>query len=510
LTHSQLRLQLLAAMGLAGCATHPAELEGSRAPVDVSDPAAMERVSVDRVARPVLEVDDVSWQSDRLGVFTITGVEPNSDVWINHGDGTAPLCLSRWDGDCVETVYPSTLLEGVRADAAGVAVITEPVPDYPDGGELVYQAVARSPSDVITVSEPVVGTVSNPVRACGEWTEVDPDDLFMFNRTTRYVCTDAPVCDPTLSPWQAKAAWGDALAAGALQPQWNINAFCLEETFTDRCCYSMFATSYYGGGAAGRPFSVAGGARAADLVATAGWCDELALPCEAAGVTPAQRARLAAYWIKLGRDEHASIASFSRFNLELLALGAPSDLLAASTRAIGDEIRHARIAWGVAAAWTGDAVGAGPIELAGALERSSDPAAVLEAAIREGCLNETISAAQARAAAEGAVDPALRAALTTVAEDEARHAELSWAFVRWMLVRHPELRELAARTFDAWSPGPAPAADPDRAALLAWGMTTDDLNHEVAVQVTRDVVVPCADALLGRDRHVDDTAANWA
>lgn len=500
MTHSQLRLQLLAAMGLAGCATDPAELADARAPVDVSDPAAMERVSVDRVTRPVLEVDDVSWQSDRLGVFTITGVEPGSDVWINHGDGTAPLCLSRWDGACVDTVYPSTLLEGVRADAAGVAVITEPVPDYPDGTDLVYQAVARSPSDVITVSEPVVGTVSNPVRACGEWTEVDPDDLFMFNRTTRYVCTDALVCDPTLSPWQAKAAWGDALAAGALQPQWNVNALCLEDSFTDRCCYAMFATSYYGGGYAGRPFSVGGAARVADPVAAAGWCEDLAIRCDPAAVTPAQRARLAAYWTTLGRDEHASIASFSRFNLELLALGAPSDLLAASTRAISDEIRHARVAWGLAAAWSGDAVGAGPISLDGALDRSSDPAAVLLAAIREGCLNETVSAAQARAAAEGAVDPALRAALTAVADDEARHAELSWSFVRWMLDRHPELRGLAARTFEAWSPGPAPAADPDRAALLAWGMTTDDLAHEIAVQVAREVVGPCAAALFGRER----------
>ena len=42
------------------------------------------------------------------------------------------------------------------------------------------------------------------------------------------------------------------------------------------------------------------------------------------------RARLAREWAHIGALEHASVASFARFTLQLMALGAPADLLAES------------------------------------------------------------------------------------------------------------------------------------------------------------------------------------
>ncbi len=44
--------------------------------------------------------------------------------------------------------------------------------------------------------------------------------------------------------------------------------------------------------------------------------------------------------LRMAREEHASIATFSRLNLELLSLGAPIQLLSTSTRAIAEEIHH--------------------------------------------------------------------------------------------------------------------------------------------------------------------------
>jgi hypothetical protein len=485
--HRSLRTNILAAMGLAACAPEPLSS------AELADPAMLERLSVDRTSPLTLEVDDVAWQSDRLGVFTVTGAEPGALVWVMHAASTAPLCLPRWGGECLELAWGAGVLDVVTADAAGEAVLMEPIPDYTDGGTLVFQAGSVGPGDVLKYSPPTPGVASNPTRGCGEFPEVDPDQFVYSAFTVRYVCTDTPLNLLGVPTAQAETVFAQALGLTSLAGNWLVTASCLEPTFTDRSCYTMWLRSDTGyGGGIGRPFEVAGQWRAAAAASVAGW----STPAAAGDVPEALRGRLAAYWTELGRAEHASVASFSRFNLELLALGAPAELLAASTRALGDEIRHAQLAWGLAAAWHGHPVGPGPLDPTGALDRSTDPAAVLVAAIVEGCVGETVSAAQARAAADGARDPALRATLTVIADDEARHAELSWAFVRWMLDRYPELRPLAARTFAGWSVGPKPDPDADADALLAFGMMTPALNHRVARDVARVVVAPCAAALL--------------
>ena len=138
--------------------------------------------------------------------------------------------------------------------------------------------------------------------------------------------------------------------------------------------------------------------------------------------------------------------------------------------------------------------------IAGALERSSEPAHILVGAILEGCINETISAVHARQAAHnvarGAHDPALAAAMGVVADDEQRHAELSWSFVRWLLSVRPELRLIAAATFDSYQLPPAPVtAEED---LSRFGLLSRADEHAIASEILARVVRPCADALLQR------------
>ena len=52
-------------------------------------------------------------------------------------------------------------------------------------------------------------------------------------------------------------------------------------------------------------------------------------------------------WLAAALAEHASVASFSKFALELLAVGAPASLLQRAHQAALDEIRHAQLSFDV-------------------------------------------------------------------------------------------------------------------------------------------------------------------
>ena len=60
-------------------------------------------------------------------------------------------------------------------------------------------------------------------------------------------------------------------------------------------------------------------------------------------MAPEVRLALVARWRSNGLAEHASVASFSRHSLQLLALAAPADLVEASHRAAIDEVAHAKV-----------------------------------------------------------------------------------------------------------------------------------------------------------------------
>ncbi len=491
-----LRARILASLGLAPVlALAACDAELPDAAVEVSPTSELSRLSG---PTPTLTLAVDTAEANRLATFTVSGAAPGAEVTVGWGVSVTQACPPSLAGACIDIAASATALEVGIADATGTVVLQEPVPNLADGSPIVIQAKAVL-NGVVDVSPVAEGVVDHPVRACPEVPEVDPDDGLRDGRR-RLVCSEPVNGACTAMPmtsWTAEGLYADAIGQ-SLAARWLVTASCEETSIVDACCYVMTTTDTGGGGGgyAGRPFEVAGRPRHAACGTGEGWAEGLRFAVD--GLSDRLRGRLLAYWSKLAVDEHASVASFSRFNLELVALGAPSELLASSTRAIGDEIRHARVSFGIASVFAGAPVGPGRIAMDGALDRSGDPEAVLVAAILEGCVNETISAAQARAAAEGTDDPELRTLLVTIAADESRHAELSWAFVRWMLATRPELRDAAARAFDGFALGAAPAADPDREALAAFGMPTDDALHAVAVQVLSHVVRPCADLLLGR------------
>jgi hypothetical protein len=223
------------------------------------------------------------------------------------------------------------------------------------------------------------------------------------------------------------------------------------DSSTNQCCYMIIPVDDTSCGV-GRPFLVAARALHATAVAGPAWH---ARESESEGSAPAVadlaadvRAELARAWTNDALLEHASVASFGRFALELLAVGAPPDLVEAAHRAALDEIRHARLCFALAGAYAGAPIAPSAFPFGGAIEVSSDLAVVAANTAREGCIGETLAAVQAAEQLGQATDPAVRAALAIIAADEARHAELAWRAVAWAVATGgAPVRDAVAQVF---------------------------------------------------------------
>ena len=58
-------------------------------------------------------------------------------------------------------------------------------------------------------------------------------------------------------------------------------------------------------------------------------------------------------WLQQAEAEHASIASFARHTLQLMSIGASSELISRSQQASIDEIEHAKMCYGFASKFIG-------------------------------------------------------------------------------------------------------------------------------------------------------------
>jgi hypothetical protein len=226
----------------------------------------------------------------------------------------------------------------------------------------------------------------------------------------------------------------------------------------------------------GRPFLVQAQARLAPVQEGGAWSNGADAAPSVHHLSAAERAEQAEHWARLGQMEHASIAAFARFSLQLLALGAPPELVDACTRALADETAHTSLCFRIASTYAGRALGPGPLNISGSLELTS-LADIVDLVIAEGCFGETSAALQALEAAATAGDPVIRAAYTRIAVDEERHAELAFRFVLWALGRDPIVVSERLRAVLRQSPP---------AHVLAWNVTLPCLNALLARSVTSD------------------------
>jgi hypothetical protein len=250
----------------------------------------------------------------------------------------------------------------------------------------------------------------------------------------------------------------------------------------------------------GRPFLVDGATRSAAAVLRADFSHRLHPAAKALSAT--DRDALAQYWTQVGLMEHASVAAFARFTLELLSFGAPADLVAASNAALADELEHARLAFGLAGAYRGERVGPGPLSIDRALTNASFVDAV-RTAFLEACVGETIAAVEAREARHWAQDGAVRGALDRIAADEMRHAALGYRFIGWALeTSAPEvaaaLRAMILRELSlAVESSRVVAFEYEASALTEHGLLPEAARAASRVLALADVVVPAVNALLG-------------
>jgi hypothetical protein len=129
--------------------------------------------------------------------------------------------------------------------------------------------------------------------------------------------------------------------------------------------------------------------------------------------------------------EHASVAMFSYFSLQLLAIGAPPSLIEDAHRAALDEIKHAELCFSLATTYAWHTIGPRRLPIDEGALTGCDLQSVAVGTVEKGCVWETIAALEAEAAAALAHDHAVRAVQLRISEDESRHADLAWRFVRW-------------------------------------------------------------------------------
>jgi hypothetical protein len=198
------------------------------------------------------------------------------------------------------------------------------------------------------------------------------------------------------------------------------------------------------------------------------------------------RDALAAQWRENGRTEHASVAAFARLTLDLMALGAPPELVADANRDALDEIRHAELCFGLARAIDGrvQSPGAFPEAARARTLSRSRTLALAQLAVDsfvDGALHEGVSARIIAKLARRCEAPAIQAILKEIAADEGRHARHGWDVVRWCLA---EGGESVARALEGAlqalpktmsSPMPEEARD---GRWERWGIMGEELEAE--------------------------------
>jgi len=465
---------LFAALGMGfGCGDD--DLSIKACPVDPvrhvcsgSAPAGPMQVGFERCANGAVH---------RAAVTTCTSRVPRAEIMIPPDAGGPPVYECKNDLDCGTgnycEVHPkfgtSRCVQGCTADAeCGTGAICR----CGDPTGSCVKAFCTSDADCTGGLLCTEFTTSDLLSGC-------PIRALACGGTERDSCSSDADCSSCLAPSDPPATCG-------------ISSEGSRACVLIRCAF------------VGRPFLVADVERTARGAEQSGWAERKTV--DSLPPPGAARQHLADAWKDMALMEHASIAAFARFTLQLLSLGAPAELVEGSNRAQADETHHATTCFAVASAFAGHAVGPGPLCIDGALDPASRVDIVINV-VREGCVGETVAALHAAEAAEHAVDPAMRRILASIAQDELAHAELAWRFVRWALsfgygdVRDALVSEVQALRNTSQQSDPTdcgPTAD--ERALLEGGVLPRFLRQRLRTQAIAEIILPCAERLLEEAR----------
>jgi hypothetical protein len=154
----------------------------------------------------------------------------------------------------------------------------------------------------------------------------------------------------------------------------------------------------------------------------------------AASLAPAERARLAATWMRRSEAEYLAISTFSVLAIDLVAAMAPADVISLCLRAGIDEIRHAEMCVRMAQIYSGEQKLPPP----GMSSLPDDPDRpklhqALANTMLVSCVSETYATTVLSATRDLTVDPTAQAVLTSIYSDEVMHARLGWSYLRYAI-----------------------------------------------------------------------------
>ena len=147
---------------------------------------------------------------------------------------------------------------------------------------------------------------------------------------------------------------------------------------------------------------------------------------EAPGVPPIDLGRAFA---EIAELEWTSVTAFERLARALAHHGAPEELVSRAARFAHDERRHTSLITELAHAHGGTP----DLRAPSGHETTPSLRSLAEENAAEGCVRETLGALVAQVQALRSSSASVREVFGAVAEDEARHAELSWDLHAWFL-----------------------------------------------------------------------------
>jgi hypothetical protein len=239
----------------------------------------------------------------------------------------------------------------------------------------------------------------------------------------------------------------------------------------------------------------------------------------AASLAPAERARLAATWMRRSEAEYLAISTFSVLAIDLVAAMAPADVISLCLRAGIDEIRHAEMCVRMAQIYSGEQKLPPP----GMSSLPDDPDRpklhqALANTMLVSCVSETYATTVLSATRDLTVDPTAQAVLTSIYSDEVMHARLGWSYLRYAIdLGGQGVIDAAAAMLPRALRGVANVVERERPigdvtpAVRDHGLMTPAEERVIFSTCVREVLVPGFAALgIPVGSAVDDFGDAWS
>jgi hypothetical protein len=236
-------------------------------------------------------------------------------------------------------------------------------------------------------------------------------------------------------------------------------------------------------------------------------------------LSPAERTRLAETWTRRSAAEYLAVSTFAVLAIDLVAAGAPADVLSLCMRAGIDEVRHAELCLRMIEIYGGKRVMPPP----GMSSLPDDPERpklhqALANTMLVSCVSETYATTVLTATRDLTTDPVAHAVLTSIYSDEVMHARLGWSYLRYGLERGGQgAIDAAAAMVPIALRGVANVVERERPvgevteAVRGHGLMTPAEERVIYSSCVREVLVPGFEALgIPCGSAVEDYGEAWA